>query len=218
MNIYICGDSFCTSDPEYGPSWVDLLQKNLPEHTVISLAEPAASNLYISIQVVAAIDAGADYIIAAGTSVTRNEVAIADSNQPLIKRFQAHELVAYSILSIPKHFDFTPEQEQLLKDYRNEFFDLQLAIYRDECIIESTLNRLVKSAIPFHFDRGGFEHPKFGTQQKTDYFADYAEHISAVNLWDYPITAARRPYYHIIDLAVHEQVANYYTELILNET
>ena len=218
MNIYICGDSFSTSDPEYGPMWVDLLEQNLPQHNFISLAEPAASNLYISLQVDTAITAGADYIIAAGTTVTRNEVAVADSNQSLIERFRAHELVAYSILSVPKHFDFTAQQEQLLKDYRDEFFDLRLAIYRDECIIENTLERLVRSTIPFRFDRGGFEHPKFGAQQKSTYFADYAEYISRVNLWDYPITTKRRPYYHIIDLSIHKQVANYYTELILNET
>lgn len=218
MNIYICGDSFCTSDPEYGASWVDLLQENLPEHRVINLAKPAASNLYISLQVNYAINATADYIIAAGTSVTRNEVAVATSTEPLLQRFADEELVAYSILSIPKHFDFTASQQQLLKEYHTEFFDLPLAIYRDQCLIENTLQRLVDSGIRFNFDRGGFEHPKFGKLQQATYFDRYAEHISQVNLWDYPITTERRPYYHIIDSAVHETVANYYTNLILNET
>ena len=218
MNIYICGDSFCTSDPEYGASWVDLLQENLPEHCVINLAKPAASNLYISLQVDYAINAAADYIIAAGTSVTRNEVAVTTSATPLLQRFVDEELVAYSILSIPKHFDFTAEQQRLLKEYHTEFFDLSLAIYRDCCLIENTLQRLVDSNIKFKFDRGGFEHPKFGMPLRPDYFNRYAEHLSQINLWDYPITTERRPYYHIVDLDVHQDVANYYTNLILNET
>lgn len=216
MNVYICGDSFCTSDPEYGPSWVDLLQENLPRCNIINLAQPAASNLYISLQVDTAIKHAADYIIAAGTSVTRNEVAVATSEAPLIERFRTQELVSYSILSIPKHFDFTEQHRNLLKEYHCEFFDLPLAIYRDRCIIENTLQKLVSSCIPFRFDRGGFEHPKFGKQQQSSYFDAYAEHISQVNLWDYPITAERRPYYHIIDFRVHQDVANYYTDLILN--
>lgn len=218
MNIYICGDSFCTSDPEYGPSWVDLLQENLPQCNIINLAQPAASNLYISLQVDTAIKNAADYIIAAGTAVTRNEVAVTNSNRPLIERFKTQELVAYSILSIPKHYDFTEQQQVLLKEYHSEFFDLPLAIYRDRCIIENTLERLVNSSIKFKFDRGGFEHTKFGAPLQTDYFSRYAKHISKVNLWDYPITTELRPYYHIIDLSVHQFVANYYTRLILNET
>lgn len=218
MKVYICGDSFCTSDPEYGPSWVDLLQTNLAEHTIVNLAEPAASNLYISLQVSTAINDSADYIIAAGTSVTRNEVAVTNTGSLLIERFRAHELVAYSILSISKHYNFTPDEQGLLKQYHTEFFDLPLAIYRDQCIIENTLERLVNSGIKFKFDRGGFEHAKFGAPQRTDYFSRYADHISQVNLWDYPITTKLRPYYHIIDLSVHEHVANYYTNIILNET
>lgn len=217
MNVYICGDSFCTSDPEYGASWVDLLESNLPDYNVINLAQPAASNLYISLQVNTAIKNHADYIIAVGTSVTRNEVAIATSDSRLIERFHSAELVAYSILSVPKHFDFTSKQTELLKQYHTEFFDLPLAIYRDCCIIENTLQRLVDSQIPFCFDRGGFEHPKFGPPQQPSYFDQYREHISQVNLWDYPTTKELRPYYHITDLNVHQTVANYYTNLILNE-
>jgi hypothetical protein len=175
MKIYICGDSFCTSDPEYGKSWVDLLTDNLAGRaTVINLAKPASSNLYISLQVDHAIAQQADFIICCGTSVTRNEVVVGTpSNSPLLHRFQNEELISYSMLSVPKHYEFTNNQLQTLKAYHTEFFDLSLAIYMNQ------------------------------------------DHFSKVNLWDYEITSAVRPTYHIVDADVHQHVATYYTDMIL---
>jgi hypothetical protein len=35
-----------------------------------------------------------------------------------------------------------------------------------------------------------------------------------VNLWNHGNTALYRPYYHITDTAIHQQVANYYIKEI----
>ena len=64
-DIYICGDSFAVSDPEYGPCWVDMLP------AVINLAQVCATNLLISQQVDRAIENQAKFIICLCTSSTR---------------------------------------------------------------------------------------------------------------------------------------------------
>ena len=50
--IYICGDSFCVSDLEYGPCWTDLLAEKF---SICNLAQIAATNLLIAQQVDRAI-------------------------------------------------------------------------------------------------------------------------------------------------------------------
>lgn len=197
--IYICGDSFCVSDPEYGPCWTDLLAQRF---AVTNLAEVAATNLLIARQVDQAIAESAEFVIVQGTAVTRGEKRHGNRYVP----FSYHTAGAETT-------PFTARELQVLKDYYTEFFDLDLAIYQNHITIEHTLNKLVRSGIPFLFDQGGFEHPKFGTVGMS-YFQQYAQYRSKINLWDYTVTRAYRPYYHIVDTAIHQSVADYYSEKI----
>lgn len=193
--IYICGDSFCVPDPEYGPCWVDYLGE---KRSVTNLAQVAATNLMISMQVDQAIAECADFVIVQGTACTRSQT-----------RYQG-KIVPYSYHTASETttpFDRT--KLNVLKHYYVEFFDLDLAIYENKCIIENTLQKLVNSGIVFLFDQGGFEHASFGSTG--EYFTQYSEFRSAVNLWDYAHTRDYRPYYHIVDDAVHRSVAEYYT-------
>lgn len=194
--IYICGDSFCVSDPEYGSCWVDLLARHRP---VVNLAQVAATNLMISQQVDQAIAESADFVIVHGTACTRNQT-----------RYRG-KIVPYSYHSVSELTSpFDPRQLHILKEYYTEFFDLDLAIYENQCIIENTLQKLVNSDTPFLFDQGGFEHASFGSKQQ--YFSRFAQYRSAVNLWDYARTRSYRPYYHITDSVTHRAVADYYLE------
>ena len=196
-HIYICGDSFCVPDPAYGPCWVDLLSQ---QRLVTNLAQVSATNLLISQQVDQAIAEKADFVIVQGTTCTRSETAINDI------------LVPWSWLSASSETTpFDTNQLRILKEYYVEFFNLDLAIYQNQCIIANTLQKLHDSGIEFLFDQGGFEHKKFGATS-SEYFTKFNQYRSAINLWDYCDTMNYRPYYHIKDPAVHETVARYYIE------
>jgi hypothetical protein len=194
--VYICGDSFCVSDPEYGPCWVDYLAQ---QHSVTNLACVSATNLMISMQVDQAIAESADYIIVQGTACTRSQTR----HNGAVVPFSYH-----TVDQTTTPFDST--QLKILKQYYTEFFDLELAVYENKCIIENTLHKLVQSSIPFLFDQGGFEHSSFGSTNI--YFEQFDQYRSKINLWDYARTRSYRPYYHIVDSDVHKHVAEYYTK------
>ena len=135
-----------------------------------------------------------------GTSCTRGQ----KRHQGKLQPFSYHTA---SEVTTP----FDSRTLQLIKEYYTDIFDLSLEIYQNRCIIENTLQKLVDSEIPFLFDQGGFEHPKFGAVN-TNYFSKYDRYRSLINLWDYTVTRNYRPYYHITDPAIHQEVANYYLE------
>lgn len=198
MNVWICGDSFGVPDPEYGTCWTELLATN---HTITNVCQVCASNAMISRQVDAAIAAQPNYIIVLFSASTRGEVR------------HGKNIVPYSIHSLDATTPFDNHQLRVLQEYAVEFFDIDLAIYTNRCIIESVLYRLKSSGIPFLFDQGGFEHASYGGVGQ--YFQEFNNNRSAICLWDYtPTRAARahRPYYHIPDYATHRMIADYYNE------
>jgi len=198
-HVYICGDSFCVPDPEYGPCWVDLLAN---KYHIVNQSCVSATNLIIAMQVDTAIAAQADFVIVQGTSCTRSQTRYQD-------RIVPYSFLTASTTTTP----FDQRKLELIKHYYTEFFDLDLAIYQNQCIIENTLQKLMDSNIPFLFDQGGFEHSKFGNFGKV-YFAKFEHYRSQVNLWDHGNTALYRPYYHITDPNIHKSVAEYYIKEI----
>jgi hypothetical protein len=198
MSTYICGDSFGVIDPEYGPSWVDLLSQQVP---VTNLCQVSASNLLIAKQVDTALASSADCIIVLFTSSTRSEIVVDNKIVP----FSWHTASTTTTT-------LSQQQITILRDYFSEFYDLDLAIYNNECIIETVLARLKNSGKRFIFDQGGFEHSSMGATKK--YFGDYDAYRSELNLWDYARTRQYRPYYHITDISVHKQIADYYQRQI----
>jgi hypothetical protein len=195
--IYVCGDSFGVPDCDYGPMWADYLGMH---HTVTNLSRVCASNLMISRQVDIAIEQQAQYVILLCTASTRGQTRL------------DNEVVPYSIHSLDHTAPFDDRQLCIFKSYTAEFFDLDLAIYENKCIIESMLSRLVASNIPFVFDQGGFEHHSYGGVGT--YFTHYHQYRSRYNLWDYADVRTYRPYYHIQNDKVHQEVARYYAGLI----
>jgi len=197
--IYICGDSFCVSDPAYGPSWVDLVAEKF---AVRNLARVAATNLLIALQVQQAMANQAQFIIVNFTAVTRSEKRVGNDIVP----FSYHTASAQTT-------GFNDRQLRILKEYYTEFFDLDLAIKQNQITIEHTLSALMLSGISFRFDQGGFEHPKFGTVGQ-GYFGQFEQYKSKINLWDHAVSRDYRPYYHITDAQVHRSVADYYSKEI----
>lgn len=195
--IYICGDSFGFPDADYPPMWADHLGMHYP---VRNLSRVCASNLMISQQVDFAIKHGATFIILLCTASTRGQTRL------------DNDVVPYSIHSLDDTTPFTNKQLSVLKNYTAEFFDLDLAIYENKCIIESMLSRLIASNIPFVFDQGGFEHHSYGGVDT--YFTQYDQYRSKYNLWDHAQVRSHRPYYHIVDEQVHLDVYRYYAGLI----
>jgi hypothetical protein len=195
--IYICGDSFGVPDPDFGPMWVDYLSMHC---AVQNLSRICASNLMISQQVDFAIECKAKFIVLLCTSSTRGQTRL------------NNKVVPYSIHSLDSTTPFNNRQLATLKSYTAEFFDLELAIYENKCIIESMLSRLVASDIPFVFDQGGFEHRSYGGVGT--YFTEYNQYKSKYNLWDYAKTRDFRPYYHITNDSIHQFVAAHYLEVI----
>ena len=191
--FYICGDSFSDTDPLYTQivPWVEQIPGS------INLALICASNTMISLQVDAAISNNANFIRVNFTSCTRGEFV--DNN----------EIIPYTRINTVG--DQLPEEIRTVVDmYTMQVFNLELEIYKNKCLIESVLQRLVDSGIPFSFDQGGFEHPTFGTTQT--YFAKYNAYRSKYNLWDYGDSKLTRPYFHITDQLVHNEIAEYYRE------
>lgn len=201
--LYICGDSFAVPDPAYGPCWADYLQALVPTHHIINLSRVCASNLMISQQVDQAIPY-ADQIIVLCTASTRSQTRLNG------------QVVPYSIHSLDRTTPFNARQLGALQSYTREFFDLDLAIYENQCIIESMLQRLTDSHRPFLWDQGGFEHASYGGTRQ--YFAKWSWRRSSRNLWDYAQSREHRPYYHITDDHVHREVAAYYAGWIHAQT
>jgi len=196
--IAVCGDSFCVPDPDYGSMWVDLLAKHGKLH---NYSERTATNLLIARQVDQAIKDGAEFVIVHFTSCTRGE-------KPHAGRYVPFSYHTASEITTP----FDSNALRILKEYYTEFFDLDLAIYQNAITIEHTLNRLVQSRRPFRFDQGGFEHVSYGGTGQ--YFAQHNQYRSEYNLWDHANTRKFRPYYHITDQQIHQQVAKYYAQEI----
>jgi hypothetical protein len=188
--IYICGDSFGVPDPTYGAGWMDQIG------ATTNLCQVSASNLLIAQQVDRAIAAGAERIIVLFTSSTRSEKVVNGQAIP----FSWHTA---NTTTTP----FSTNQLRILQEYFAEFHDLGLAIYTNQCIIQHTLDCLNKSGADYVWDQGGFEHPSMGGRP---YFDQYNHTRSDLCLWDYAHTRQYRPYYHITDAQVHQDIATYY--------
>lgn len=215
QSVYICGDSFTVDDQDYEHTpWTKQLN-------AVSLGSVCANNQLISLQVEHAIKQQAKFIIVEFTSVTRDIVQYTDKKKEnLLDRFYSlteqdnthKDLTSYTIWSTKTALALTQEQRDQLDSYNKNFFDIDVAIHRDSLIIEATLQKLVDSGIPFLFDQGGFEHPSYGGVGT--YFTKYNKHRSELCLWDYADTRTHRPYYHITDQTVHNNLAKYYQKAI----
>jgi hypothetical protein len=182
-------------------------------------------------QVDCAIGAGADFVIFLATSCTRGQGRIqqlAEYGSNIYDRFvrigesdpdqESRDLACYSIPSLDDTCVFSQDNIKSIKDYQSRFFDLDLAIYENQCIIESSLHALVHYGLPFVFDQGGFENPVFGNIKPKNYFAAFNQHRSQINQWTLCSTLPKspQPHLHIVDPAVHKNIAEYFYQTIVD--
>jgi hypothetical protein len=195
--------------------WVEKLQQRLGSDVEIcNLARVCASNLYISLQVRQALEHQADYVIYLATSNVRLDIPrTANTTGTLFDRYRTNDLMSYSINSLDHTTRLDSQTLDLLRDHRSKCFDLDLEIYKNQCIIEHTLHTLTTSKIPYVFDRGGFDHKSFSETQ-CEYFSNYQKYFSEINLWDHATSRSYRPYFHVTDDHTTNQIADYFATLI----
>ena len=227
--VYICGDSYAVADPEYSADyWVSLLHRQIqPNINVVNLGKICASNLQISLQIDQALHNHADYIIYLATSSSREDIQFRHTAhaESLLHRYidltvpdHKSDLTSVSLSYLQNSNIFSRSQVDFLTQYLAQYQPIELSVYKNQLFIDATLCKLQQSKVPFIFDRGGFEHPSF-CNTSTGYFTEYSQHFSKYNLWDFVAPGMPlRPYYHITDSAVHQIVADYYSEKILGCT
>jgi cytidyltransferase-like protein len=181
---------------------VDRAEKNQPIQTIVERYSQLKAVRYVDEIIPYSSEADlndilANFIRVNFTSCTRGEFV--DNN----------EIIPYTRINTVG--DQLPKEIRTVVDmYTMQVFNLELEIYKNKCLIESVLQRLVDSGIPFSFDQGGFEHPTFGATQT--YFTKYNAYRSKYNLWDYGDSKIHRPYFHITKQLVHNEIAEYYRE------
>jgi len=233
-HVYICGDSFGCPDLSWDiDPWPVILARLLgAEYTVTNLSISCASNLLIRMQVDRAVAQGADYVIMLATTCTRGQGRVRESggvHDNIYDRFVRigspdsqniyRDLACYSIPSLDETCVFSAADVRSIRDYHARLFDLDLAIYENQCVIESSLHALARNHIPFVFDQGGFENPIFGNVKSNNYFAEFVQHRSQINQWTlcHGLPKSLRPHLHIVDPDIHKTIAQYFHLTIINE-
>ena len=229
--VYICGDSFGCPDLGWNiDPWPILLQEKLGNlFEVINLSISCSSNLLIRAQVDEAINNCADYVLLFGTSSIRYEGKLEEekTHKTLYDRFyrigqddtdsNTRDLACYSIASIDDTCVFSNDSKRTIQEYQKKLFDLDLAIYTNKCNIESSLYKLKFKNIPFLFDQGGFENLNFNNVKTKNYFEEFNEYRSDINLWDIAFnTPMHNPknHFHIDDPHTHSYIAQYFCNKI----
>lgn len=224
FNFYICGDSFCFEDPDYGPSWVNLLKDALPNINIINLASPGASNYLIFLQVQHALNNHCDFLIYHATSSIRNEFSIGnnDCKKDHFSRYWTptdtkNKSVVSNSWADPTRGtgEMMNKSGNLIKQFFTEHIDFSSMVGKNYIFIDYTLN-LIASQLPrtkWAWNRGGFEHYKFTGAQEWE-FSKFTDRECQINLWDDYDHALLRPYYHVVDINVHKQVRDHYLNML----
>lgn len=223
MKLYICGDSFCTEDPEYGDSWVTILGQNNPGLQIINLASCGASNYLIYLQVKQALQDNCNYLIYNATSSIRQEFSvdvdncISDDAKRYYNTNNPHNtsMICGSWLGIDRHYKkiITSDQAKEIYSFYEKYVDLPNLIEKNFIFIVYTLELLAKSQVQWAWSQGGFEHKNFSSVEYPE-FDQYRSKECSVNLWNHYIQDQLRPWYHVTDIQVHQNVCKSYEEIL----
>lgn len=225
MQVVVCGDSFNCDDTLYpGIHWTQQLTHLNPSIKITNLSVCGASNFLIHLQIDHAIKANPDFIIVHFTTSLRTHIKY-KSNKSLNDLWQRFyklnspnttdtDLISFPYSGIDIFTELNKSQQNLLKTYLLDFVDLDIARLENYYIINNGLNCLLDSEIKFMFSTGGFDHKAFLKSEEVPYqFPKFANFEVPVNLWDqWNASREIRPYFHILDKAVHYNLAKYYLE------
>lgn len=224
--LYICGDSFCSSDPDYGDNWVDLLEKSQPNLNVTNLSRFGASNYLVYLQVKQAIENNCDYLIYFATSSIRQEFVINrdNANRDHINRYwdqtnpdKNKSMASVSWLNPHKNASdfYSAKKISTIDSFFKEFIDLSVLVEKNYIFIDYTLQLIANTMREktWAWSIGGFEHTSFDTPNQWD-FSKYANNHCPINLWDNFDRNLKRPYYHITDKKLLQKVCNQYINML----
>jgi hypothetical protein len=223
-SLYICGDSFCCLDPEYAKNWPELLLSKVNNINVVNLASPAASNYLIYLQVKHALDQKCDYIIYNATSSIRHEFILnknMDSTDNMLRYWDLSNpdnnksMISMSWLN-PQNTASQVLNKKIIKqhaEYFTNYIDLPSMIEKNFIFINYTLELLNKSNVIWAWNRGGFEHKNFKSTQHYN-FSNWHEKESKINMWDYYDSSVIRPYYHVTNKQILQDVCNEYINML----
>lgn len=229
--LYICGDSFCSSDPEYGESWTDMLAAQLPHINVVNLAKSGASNYLIYQQVKHALNSQCDYLIYNASGSTRHEFVLdpittitgPDHHARYLNIIESDSQAELLSMSWVVPFEasgnnkdrFSNEQLEEIKKFCLRYVDMSSTIEKNYIFISYTLGLIANSQSPvkWAWSRGGFEHPSFKPIKDWDFDA-YTDQESSINLWDYYDAKIRRPHFHVTDKAICQKTCDEYIKLL----
>lgn len=224
--LYICGDSFCSTDIEYGPAWHELLANQYPNLKIVNLSIPGASNYLIYLQVKEAIAHKCDYLIYHASSSTRQEFVLNhndDFGRDSLDRYwnvcapdSTKTLLCTSWNSITRNTEntFSSKDYSRIKDFFKRYIDLPVMIEKNYIFILHTL-QLIESTpnLIWAWSRGGFEHHSFTTVDDWD-FSKWAPYECSINLWDHYDPKLARPYYHVTDKKIINEVYKEYGNML----
>lgn len=224
--LYICGDSFCSSDPEYGDNWVDLLTLSHPNINIINLSSVGASNYLIYLQVKHALSHNCDYLIYNATSSVRQEFSLGRDTtmqSDNIYRYwnaalpdNSKSMICSSWSTVDKHTAniLTIKKIKIIQEFFKEMIDLPNLIEKNYIFILFTLQLLDSATnLTWAWSQGGFEHKSFTPTVSWD-FSKYTTHECSINLWDDYDPALLRPYYHITDTKLIKSVYTQYAKML----
>jgi hypothetical protein len=220
--LYVCGDSFCSDDPDYPGGWLSEFQKQHNNLEIISLASPGASNFQIYLQVKEALDKHCDYLIYHATSSIRYEFIVDHfaEKEHGYKNFwnrseptQARKMLCTSWVTPENSLCLTDKQVDTIKQFYKNFVDLDTEIEKNYLFICATLDLIASKKIKnWVWSRGGFEHKSF-LAGKNWKFA-YSEQEAEINLWDYYDSSEARPFYHISNLEIIKTACKCYSNML----
>ena len=220
--LYICGDSFCSVDPDYPGSWVEQIQLDHSDLIVVSLAIPGASNFQIYLQVKEALAKNCDYLIYHATSSIRHEFVVDPLVDPKTgydnywnRSFpnEPRQLVCTSWVTPENSLILDRKQVTLIKTFFKNFINIDSEIEKNYLFITSTLDLINSSGIKnWVWSRGGFEHKDFKNSKNWQF--EFAEREVEYNLWDHYYAEVTRPFYHISDLAVIKTACKHYSTML----
>lgn len=223
--LFICGDSFCFSDPEYGPNWADMLKDSLPHVEVINISSPGASNYLISLQVQHALKNHGRWIIYLATSSIRQEFSISRNKTIVKDRIERYwdprsqknkDVVSNSWINATNYTEnLLTAGNQTIKQFFTDFIDTTSMVNKNFIFIDYTL-KLLESSLPrnnWAWSSGGFEHKGFSDSIEWD-FSKYQDRMCPINLWDYNDRSIPRPYYHVVDPEIQSNVCDRYLSML----
>ena len=223
--LYICGDSFGTSDPDYGMSWSDTFTKMHPELDIINLCVSGASNYHIYLQVKHAIDNKCDFLVYLATSSIRCEFMIssdlnASGHDSIDRYWNIQQPDNKNIISTswvrPQEKVYNNNQRNDILNFFGQYVDFVSVIEKNYIFMDYTL-MLIKKSLPtdsWAWTRGGFEHSTWGDNNRQWDFSNFLDKEITTNLWDYYQPEIIRPYYHVTDEQVIKKVCNQVTNLL----